>query len=129
MAPQKKLLLVDDSPSIRSILRVYLMNGGFEFLEADTAEKGMALLKVTPVDLIILDVNMPGMDGITFVQKMRADATPHVKSAKVLLLTGSSSDEFRTKGLQAGANGFLGKPVDRAKLNELVNAMLTGASA
>ena len=83
----KTVLLVDDSASIRDIVKIYLMGLPFEFLEAESAERGISMLGVVPVDLVIADVKLPGMNGIDFVRRVRKHDLPHVRKVPLVLLT------------------------------------------
>jgi two-component system chemotaxis response regulator CheY len=123
------ILLVDDSPTIRQILKIYLMGRPFEFLEADNGERALQLVKLMPVELVIADVKMPGMDGLSFVRELRAVEGPRVRNLPVILLTGEKSDDIRVQGMQAGANAFLQKPVSSSRLKELVNELLPAKAA
>jgi two-component system chemotaxis response regulator CheY len=123
------ILLVEDSPTIRNIIKVYLMGGQYEFVEADGGARGLQLARLMPLDLVIADINMPGMDGITFLRELRADEQARVRNLPVILLTGEKSEELKAKGLKAGANDFIRKPVSSAGLVEIVNKHLKGGSA
>lgn len=118
------ILLVDDSPTIRSIIKVYLMGRQFEFVEADEGQRALQLVRLVPVNLVIADIKMPGMDGLTFVKKLRTDERPHLRKMPVILLTGDKSEETRQKGLEVGANAFIQKPISSAGLIEAVNKIL-----
>lgn len=118
------ILLLDDSPTIRSVVKVYLMSRKFEFLEAEDGERALQVLRLVPVSLVIADINMPNMDGITFLGKVRADPRPKVKSVPVVLLTSDTSEDARERGMKAGANAFVKKPISPASLNEIINQFL-----
>jgi two-component system chemotaxis response regulator CheY len=122
----RTILLVDDSQTIRTIIKVYLMALQFEFVEAETGERGLQLARLVPVSLVIADINMPGMDGISFLQQLRADESSKAKDAPVILLTGEKGGDLEKRGMEAGANGFLYKPVTSARLTELVQSLLPG---
>jgi two-component system chemotaxis response regulator CheY len=118
------ILIIDDSPTIRNIIKVYLMGSQFEFVEADGGERALQLARLMPIHLVIADINMPGMDGLTFVRNLRNDERAEVRSLPVILLTGEKSEQLRTQGLKAGANEFIRKPVSSAGLIEAVNRLL-----
>jgi two-component system, chemotaxis family, chemotaxis protein CheY len=124
----KTILLVDDSQTIRTIIKVYLMAHAFEFVEAENGDRALQLSRLVPVELVIADINMPGMDGITFVQHLRADERSKARNVPVILLTGEKSPDLEVRGMKAGANAFIYKPVTSAKLTELVNQMLPRSS-
>src|SRR5262245_40079731 len=77
MRPQT-ILIVDDSSSIRSILKVYLMGLEAEVLDAESGERALKLARLLPLSLMIVDINMPGMDGLTLVDKVRHDSRASV---------------------------------------------------
>lgn len=110
------VLLVDDSASVRAILQVYLMGLRPTFLEAADGERALRLLRLSPVDLVIADVQMAPMDGIAFVRALRGSDRPALRAVPVVMLTGDRSEEVRTRGLQAGADAFVRKPVDAKTL-------------
>ncbi len=77
--------------------------------------------------LVVADINMPGMDGITFVKKLRAEPRAEVRRIPVIFLTGDKSGELRERAAEAGANDFLEKPVKSAPLQEAVRRILDAA--
>ena len=123
------ILIIDDSPTIRNIIKVYLMGSQFEFMEAEGGEKGLELVRKGSVELVIADINMPGMDGLTFVRQLRADARPELRGIPVILLTGEKAEALRIQGLKAGANEFIRKPVSSAGLIEAVNKLLNAGAS
>ena len=114
------VLLVDDNLTIRNVIKIYLMGMDFAFLEADRAESALEQLKANKVDLIIADVNMPGMDGITFLRRVREDVRTQVKGLPVILLTADKSGDVRERGRLAGASHFIAKPVTSTELRGTV---------
>ncbi|WP_426754499.1 response regulator [Myxococcus sp. Y35] len=121
------VLLVDDSPTVRNIVKIYLMNLKVSTVEADDAARGLQILRLVPVSLVIADINMPGMDGITFVKEVRASSMPQVRSVPILLLTAEKNVDLRQRGTEAGANAFIQKPVSHHELTETVRQFLTKA--
>jgi two-component system chemotaxis response regulator CheY len=119
------VLLVDDSPTVRNIVKIYLMNLKVSTVEADDATRALQILRLVPVSLVIADINMPGMDGITFVKEVRASAMPQVRSVPILLLTAEKNADLRQKGTEAGANAFIQKPVSHHELTETVRQFLS----
>lgn len=114
------VLLVDDNLTIRNVIKIYLMGMDLAFLEADRAESALEQLKANKVDLIIADVNMPGMDGITFLRRVREDVRTQVKGLPVILLTADKSGDVRERGRLAGASHFIAKPVTSTELRGTV---------
>jgi two-component system chemotaxis response regulator CheY len=118
------VLVIDDSSTIREIVKIYLSGKSFEFVEAESGDRGLQLARLMQVDLIIADVKMPGMDGLTFVRHLRSDEKAHLREVPVILLTGEKSEDLKTQGLEAGANAFIQKPVSSGRLKEVVGQLL-----
>ena len=114
------LLIVDDDERIRSLLKQFLIQNDYLVSTAEDAEQARTLLSAIEFDLIILDVMMPGQDGISFTAELRElqSKTP------VLLLTARGETEDRIKGLEAGADDYLPKPFEPKELLLRINAIL-----
>ncbi len=122
------ILVVDDSPTVRNIIKIYLMNLHLSILEAEDATRALQLLRLVPVSVVIADINMPGMDGITFVKELRASKEAQLRGIPVILLTAEKGGDLRQRGAEAGANAFIQKPVSHADLTETVRQFLPLAS-
>ncbi len=120
----RRILTIDDSATVRKLIRVFLMGMDFEFVEHGRADHALAALPSSPVDLVIVDVNMPGMDGLTFLREVRASADPIVRAVPVVLLTSDSSTKTRQSATDMGASGFALKPVTSSNLRETVTSLL-----
>ncbi len=127
MAPSK-ILLIDDSPSIRTIIKLFLINHRVEFVEAKDGAEGLAVAGKGPLDLVIADFNMPVMDGLTFVQRLRAHDEPRLRKLPVILLTANKEPGIRAQAEAAGAV-FAQKPVSREALTLAVGNLLQPAEA
>ena len=114
------LLIVDDDERIRSLLQQFLVQSDYLVSTAEDAEQARTLLSAIEFDLIILDVMMPGQDGISFTAELRTlqNNTP------ILLLTARGETEDRIKGLEAGADEYLPKPFEPKELLLRINAIL-----
>jgi DNA-binding response OmpR family regulator len=121
------VLLVEDSNTIRHIIKVYLMKLKLGFLEAERAERGLKLLETGPVDLIIADFNMPGMDGLELVRRVRAHEKEAVRQVPIVLLTGGKAPDLEAKALKAGVSEFVRKPVSIDALAAVVRRHLPQA--
>ena len=117
-----QILIVDDSHSIRELLNSVLKKAGFEVTSANDGKAGLQAAKVATYDLIITDVNMPEMDGIELLGKLRKLAEYSFKP--ILILTTEFSQEMKQKGKDAGATGWLVKPFDPEKLIEVISRIL-----
>ena len=113
------LLIVDDDERIRGLLQKFLMRNGFWVSAARDAAHARRLLGGLEFDMIILDVMMPGEDGVTLTRSLRQEIT-----TPILLLTAKSETEERIAGLEAGADDYLPKPFEPKELLLRINAIL-----
>lgn len=119
-----KLLIVDDSTMLRDMLNYALNEGGYNNVtEAVDGVDGLAKAKATDFDLIITDVNMPNMDGLTLIEELRK--LPQYSKTPILVLTTERSDEMKAKGKIAGATGWIVKPFVPDQLLKAVNIVLS----
>ncbi|RYC32151.1 response regulator [Lichenibacterium minor] len=102
------VLTVDDSPSVRQLVRIVLEGAGYTVLEAENGQDGLAKAKATPPDLVITDLNMPVMNGLDFIRALRA--TPAVLGVPIVFLTTESNDALKQEAKAAGATGWITKP-------------------
>ena len=113
------ILVCDDEDDVREMLREYLGKRGFQVLAAANADELRATIAENDVSLIILDINMPGEDGLSALRGLRAsDQTP------VVMLTAAGETFDRILGLEMGADDYLGKPVDLRELEARIKAVL-----
>ncbi len=112
-----KALVVDDSRAMRRIIAKYLVELGFEVHEAGSGLEALVQApKISGLSVILLDWNMPEMDGRTLLERLRAD--PDFADTPVMMVTTESEMEQVEVALQAGASEYLMKPFDRAALRE-----------
>jgi two-component system chemotaxis response regulator CheY len=104
----KTIMVVDDSISIRQVVGIALKQAGYEVLEAGDGKDALAKLTGQKVNLIISDVNMPNMDGISFVRELKT--RPAYKFTPVLMLTTESQEDKKEQGKAAGARAWMVKP-------------------
>lgn len=109
-----KILIVDDSVSMRQMIVFTLKEAGYVVEEAENGQKGLDKAKSQKFDVVISDVNMPIMDGITMVKQVRS--LPNYKFVPILVLTTETSQEKKQEGKQAGATGWLVKPFNPEQL-------------
>lgn len=105
----KKILAVDDSSVIRNILGTILRSNGFLVDTAVNGIEGLEKIYTNDYGLIISDINMPKMDGLTMIQTLRSNE--EYKDIPIIILSTEEEEEDRERGLQAGANIYLTKPV------------------
>ncbi len=109
------ILVVDDDRRIRSLLSRFLVSEGYRVSSAANAAEATARLSELIVDLIVLDVMMPGEDGLTFTMRLRANDS-RLSDAPILMLTARSELKSRVAGLEAGVDDYLGKPFEPREL-------------
>lgn len=111
----KKVLVVDDSAAIRQSITYVLQQGGYEVVEAKDGVDGLtALQSMDVLDLVITDVNMPNMDGISLIRSIREQ--PKHKFVPIIVLTTESQGSKMNEGKEAGATGWIVKPFSADKL-------------
>lgn len=108
------ILVVDDSASLRNMVTFTLKQEGYQVVEAGNGQEALTKAKGGRFDLVLTDVNMPVMDGITLCSELRK--LPTFKFTPVLMLTTESSADMKQQGKTAGATGWLVKPFNPEKL-------------
>ena len=109
-----EVLAVDDSRTMRNMIKLALEPEGFKVHTADDGVHGTEVLDGIEPDVIITDINMPRMDGLEFIDAVRAQATH--RTTPILVLTTESGNDLKQRARKAGATGWIVKPFDRAKL-------------
>jgi two-component system cell cycle response regulator len=117
-----RILVVDDIPANVKLLEARLLAEYFEVLTADNALDALAICDTTQVDLILLDIMMPGMDGFEVCERLKAN--PKVAHIPVVMVTALDQPADRVRGLKAGADDFLTKPVNDLQLISRVKSLL-----
>ena len=117
-----RILTVDDSASIRLTTKVTLMNAGYEITEAVNGAEGLEKAKAGDVDLIVTDLNMPIMDGLTMIEELRK--LPAHMGVPIIFLTTESDADLKARAKAAGATGWLTKPFDPENLVKIVKKVL-----
>ncbi|MET0384090.1 MAG: response regulator [Burkholderiaceae bacterium] len=119
----KTILIVDDSSSLRLVVRMALVKAGYDVLEAGDGQQGLAQLdKAATVNLIVSDVNMPNMDGIAFVTQVKKHARH--KFTPVIMLTTEGQDAKKEQGKAAGARAWIVKPFNPPQLLDAVSKLI-----
>ena len=116
------ILAVDDSPSMRQMVSFTLQSAGYEVIMANDGVEALKIAENTNVNLVLTDVNMPHMDGITLVKHLRKLSDYRFKP--ILILTTESSQEKKMQGKEAGATGWIVKPFDPDKLISTLRRVL-----
>lgn len=114
MSAAQTILAVDDSASMRQMVRFTLEGAGYKVVQAADGVEALEYAKISGCDLVLTDVNMPRMDGITLVRELRALSL--YKFTPMLVLTTESGQQTKQRGKQAGATGWIVKPFNPAQL-------------
>ena len=119
----KNILVVDDSASLRKVLRITLTGAGYTVMEAEDGRSALALLDGRTIHLAICDLNMPNMNGIEFIRA--AKTKPAYKYMPVLMLTTDNDDSKKAQGKEAGAKAWMLKPFSSAQVLSAVSKLST----
>ncbi len=117
-----RILVVDDSPSMRTVIRAVLEDDGYEVAASEDGEEALASFQATTPDLVITDIYMSRMDGLTLVRGIRA--LPACRFLPILVLTTEAGEEMKQRGRAAGATGWIVKPFEPDQLREVVGRLL-----
>lgn len=118
----KTVMIIDDSPSIREVVGIALRGAGYKMLEACDGRDALDKLDGIKVHLIICDVNMPIMDGITFVKEVKK--LPDHKFTPIIMLTTESREARKQEGQMAGAKAWVVKPFRPAQMLNAVSKLI-----
>ena len=117
-----RILVVEDDPDLRTILRLQLLSQGWEVTETTNGAEGFAAIKENTPDCVILDLMMPVMDGFGFLK--RARSLMHLQDVPILILTASEDERNKVRGHQYQADSYMSKPYDLDELTEEVKRLL-----
>jgi two-component system cell cycle response regulator DivK len=120
-----RILVVEDHPLNRKLVRDVLQAAGYEVVEATTGEEGLTLAETTSPDLVLMDLQLPGMDGSETLRRMRAGPLP--RSVPVVAVTAFAMPRDRAGAVEAGFDGFVEKPISVRALPAQVRSYLDGA--
>jgi two-component system chemotaxis response regulator CheY len=119
----KTIMTVDDSASVRMMVNFTLSELGFEIVEAANGKDALRKMETQQVHMLITDVNMPELDGISLVRKIREN--PSYRFIPIIILTTESQEEKKKEGKQAGATGWIVKPFKPEQLIAVVRKVLS----
>ncbi len=122
MSAAAHIVVVDDDASVRETVAEYLRRGGFAVSEADGGDALRRVMASRPIDLALLDINMPGEDGLTLAREIRGSG-----NAGIIMLTANSDDLDKIVGLEVGADDYVTKPFNPRELLARVKAVLRRA--
>jgi len=114
-----RILVIDDEPQIRRIMRTTLITAGYQVDDAKTAEEGLTKVREFRPDLVLLDINMPGMGGLAACRELRAD-----QNVAIIMLTVHNTEAAKVEALDAGADDFVAKPFSTPELLARIRAAL-----
>ncbi len=119
---KKTILLIEDNPQNRYLVKFLLETRGYEILQAETGPQGLAMAAHHRPDLILLDIQLPGMDGHAVAQALKSD--PQLKAIPIVAVTSYAMVGDREKCLAAGAEGYIEKPIDPESFGDEVERFL-----
>ncbi|MEJ2649273.1 MAG: response regulator [Sedimentisphaerales bacterium] len=118
----KTIMVVDDSASLRQVVSIALKGAGYDVLEAGDGQEALGLLDGRKVNLIISDVNMPNMDGISMVTEVKKN--PSYKFTPIIMLTTESQNDMKQKGKEAGVKAWVVKPFKPEQMLDAVSKLV-----
>ena len=126
MKRRRRILVVDDEPTVREVLRRYLEREGWQVSEAADGRSALQLLREDPPDLLILDLMLPGVDGLSITRRLRGDVSvlSTERMVPIIMLTARRNEQDRVHGLELGADDYLTKPFSPRELVARVRAVL-----
>lgn len=119
---QNTILIVDDDEEIRNLLEIYLLNEGYKVMKASSGEEGIELIESTDIQLVVLDVMMPKMNGMEVCKKIREKL-----NIPILMLSAKSEDMDKIQGIMTGADDYISKPFNPLEFTVRVKALLRRA--
>lgn len=118
----KKILVAEDNPANRELMREVLSGRGYEVIEASDGLEALQRIEETRPDLILLDIQLPGLDGFAVLAKIREN--PVYTGLRVMAVTANAMREDREKGMKAGFDAYISKPIDISALRQQVENLL-----
>jgi len=122
MKTKQVILVVDDQTQNNDLLEAYLVPQGYEIIKATSGQEALQKLADNQIDLILLDVMMPGMDGFEVTRRIRQD--PKTKLMPIILVTALKETEDRIQGIKAGCDDYISKPFDKMELLARIQSLL-----
>jgi two-component system chemotaxis response regulator CheY len=118
----KTILTVDDSASMRQMIKLTLSQAGYNVIEASDGDHGLATARNNAVDMVLTDLNMPGLDGVSLTRELRK--LPSYTGVPIVLLTTEADDERKKAAKAAGATGWITKPFQPEQLVSVAKKVL-----
>lgn len=120
----KTILSVDDSASVRQMVKLTLTGAGYQIIQANDGSEGLSKAKESQVDMVMTDLNMPVMNGLDLIRELRK--LPSYKGVPILFLTTESDAQIKAEAKAAGATGWITKPFQQDQLIAVVKKVLGG---
>lgn len=118
----KTILSVDDSASVRQMVKLTLTGAGYQVIQANDGSEGLAKARTSQVDMVMTDLNMPVMNGLALIKELRQ--LPAYKGVPILFLTTESDAQLKAEAKAAGATGWITKPFQQEQLIAVVKKVL-----
>jgi DNA-binding response OmpR family regulator len=115
-----RIMVVDDDSSVRRMLSQYLKLEGYDVLEAESGEQALSYARDSASDLILLDIEMPGIDGLETLRRLRREAP----AAVVVMVSGINDEQRAVRSLEEGARDYIRKPFELQHLREILQKQL-----
>jgi two-component system chemotaxis response regulator CheY len=119
---KKRILTVDDSPSVRQMVKLTLSGAGYDVVEAGDGAEGLSKAQATALDMVVTDLNMPVMNGLSLIRALRK--LPAYRGVPILFLTTESDAAMKQEAKAAGATGWITKPFQQDQLVAIVKKVL-----
>jgi CheY-like chemotaxis protein len=120
--PQQSILLVEDFDDTRLMMKLWLMKKGYQVIEAEDGEEAVALAEQKHPDLIIMDLMMPGLNGLDATRRIREYQS--LQQTPIVAVSAYGADQFRDKAIDAGCDEYVSTPFDPNALGELIKRLL-----
>ena len=125
--PKSKILIIEDEPDIAEMITYNLQREGYKTLSCRDGEVGLSRIHTDNPDLVILDLMLPGIDGIEVCRRVKSD--PVTRSTPIIMLTAKSEEDNKIQGLDVGADDYITKPFSTRELISRIKAVLRRASS
>ena len=119
---KKRILAVDDSPSVRQMVKLTLAGAGYDIVEAGDGAEGLSKARASTLDMVVTDLNMPVLNGLGLIRELRK--LPAYRGVPILFLTTESDPEMKQQAKAAGATGWITKPFQQDQLVAIVRKVL-----
>src|SRR5262245_5819497 len=117
-----RILVVEDNPANMKLVRLLLEMASYQVLEAEDAPKGIEIATAEMPDLVLMDIQLPGMDGLEAVRRLRAN--PATRDLKIIALTAFAMKGDESRMIEAGCNGYIAKPIQYQEFLQTVSTIL-----